>query len=128
MEKKFKLNKQETYENFAKNIKKLKIKSLKKINDLLIENKKIIGYGAPAKATTVLNYFGINNTHFKYTIDDTELKHDKFIPGTSVQIKKIDDIKPEEYDSVFVLAWNFFDEIKKNNSNKFKNSFFLKLK
>ena len=55
-----------------------------------------------------------------YTIDDNHLKQNKYIPGTNIQIKSIDDIEPEIYDNVVVLAWNFFNEIKRKNSKIFK--------
>ena len=98
------------------------------INEIKSEKKKIIGYGAPAKATTILNYFGLNDKDFLYTIDENSLKQNKFIPGTNIQIKNVKDIKPNDYDYVLVLAWNFFDLIKKNNKKKFNNSKFIKLK
>ncbi len=98
------------------------------INKINSENKKIIGYGAPAKATTILNYFGLSDKDFLFTIDENSLKQNKFIPGTDIQIKNIDDINPNNYDYVLVLAWNFFDIIKKNNKQHFKNSEFIKLK
>ncbi len=128
IEKKNKLDKIETYYKFASDVEKIKLSSLKKIEGIISNNEKIIGYGAPAKATTVLNYFGINNLHFEYTIDDNHLKQNKFIPGTNIQIKSIDDIEPDIYDNVVVLAWNFFNEIKRKNSKIFKNAKFLKLK
>tara|TARA_B000000565_G_scaffold13912_1_gene10075 strand:- start:1657 stop:4200 length:2544 start_codon:yes stop_codon:yes gene_type:complete len=128
IEKKNKLDKIETYYKFASDVEKIKLTSLKKIEGIISNNEKIIGYGAPAKATTILNYFGINNLHFDYTIDDNHLKQNKYIPGTNIQIKSIDDIEPEIYDNVVVLAWNFFNEIKRKNSKIFKNAKFLKLK
>ena len=91
-------------------------------------NKKIIGYGAPAKATTILNYFGLTNEHIEFTIDDNNLKQGKFIPGTNIQIKSIEDIDPLNYDYVLVLAWNFFDQIEEQNKKYFPNAEFIKLK
>ena len=98
------------------------------IHQIKLEEKKIIGFGAPAKATTVLNYFGLSDKDFLFTIDENTLKQNKFIPGTKIQIKNIDDVNPGDYDYVLVLAWNFFDLIKINNKKKFNNSKFIKLK
>ena len=56
------------------------------------KNKKIIGYGAPAKATTALNFFGISD-HIDYIIEDNKLKHNKFIPGVKIPIKNKPDQK-----------------------------------
>ncbi len=128
LEKKNKLDKIETYYEFAKEVECIKLNSLKKINEILHDGKQIIGYGAPAKATTILNYFGITNEQFKFTIDDNKLKQGKFIPGTGIEIRDINNVKKEEYDYVLVLAWNFFKSIKLNNESNFKNSKFIKLK
>ena len=128
LEKKNKLDKIETYYKFAKDVKKVKLDSLNKINKILSENKKILGYGAPAKATTILNYFGLNENYFKYVIDDSEIKHGKYIPETNIQIISKDDVDTEDYEFVLVLAWNFYDSIVKNNKSNFKNSKFIKLK
>tara|TARA_B100000945_G_C20420132_1_gene617487 strand:+ start:1058 stop:3601 length:2544 start_codon:yes stop_codon:yes gene_type:complete len=128
LEKKNKLDKIETYFKFAKDVENIKINSLKNIKQILSENKNIIGYGAPAKATTVLNYFGINDKYFKYVLDDSEIKHNKYIPETNIQIKSKNDIDVNKYDYILVLAWNFFDSIVKNNEKKYKKSKFIKLK
>ena len=128
IEKKNRLDKYSTYLEFGKKVKETKEQSLEMINKIKLENKKIIGFGAPAKATTILNYFGLSEKDFLFTIDENSLKQNKFIPGTGIQIKSIDDIGPNDYDYVLVLAWNFFDVIKKNNKQLFKNSEFIKLK
>ena len=74
----------------------------------------IVGYGSPAKATTVLNYYGIDNQVIDYIIEDNELKHDKLLPGVRIPIKGKDDVVA---DKVLVLAWSFFDYIKQNNQD-----------
>ena len=88
------------------------------------KNKKIIFYGSPAKATTKLNYFNIEKNKYK-TIEDNNLKIGKFIPNVNVKICSKSSLKNSNFDNVIVLAWNFFDEIKKNNSDLSKN--FLKI-
>ena len=128
IEKRNKLDQYSTYLEFTEKVEDTKKQSLEMINKIKSEKKKIIGYGAPAKATTILNYFGLSDKDFLYTIDENALKQNKFIPGTDIQIKNIDDIKPNDYDYVLVLAWNFFDVIKKNNQQYFENSQFIKLK
>ena len=82
----------------------LKVDSLNNIKKILSENKKILGYGAPAKATTILNYFGLNENYFKYVIDDSEIKHGKYIPETNIQIISKDDVDTEDYEFVLVLV------------------------
>jgi len=118
----FGIKKYKTYQDFGEKINKLKENVIKNINDLKKNNKKIIGYGAPAKATTALNFFGISN-QIDFIIEDNQLKHNKFIPGVLIPIKSKKNLK-EKNILILVLAWNFYNEIKKNNtnlSNKFVN-------
>ena len=79
----------------------------------------IIGYGAPAKATTALNFFGVSK-EIDFIVEDNKLKHNKFIPGVKIPIKSKSSIKDGK-NTMLVLAWNFFEDIKKNNSNLSKN-------
>ena len=102
-----------TYQNFGEKINKLKENVIKNINKLKKNNKKIVGFGAPAKATTALNFFGISN-QIDYVIEDNKLKHNKFIPGVLIPIKDKKFLK-EKNILILVLAWNFYNEIKKNN-------------
>ena len=88
---------------------------LANVDNLKKENNKIIGYGSPAKATTALNFFGVTN-QIDFIIEDNRLKHNKFVPGVKIPIFSKNKIK-KKVNQILVLAWNFFDEIKKNNSN-----------
>ena len=95
---------------------------VRNIGKLKQKNKKIIGFGAPAKATTALNFFGISN-QIDFIIEDNKLKHNKFIPGVKIPIKSKKSVKDKNA-LILVLAWNFYEEIKKNNlilSDKFIN-------
>jgi oxalate decarboxylase/phosphoglucose isomerase-like protein (cupin superfamily) len=119
-EKKFGIKEYKTYQNFGKKINELKENVVKNINKLKKENKKIIGFGAPAKATTALNFFGISN-QIDFIIEDNKLKHNKIIPGVFIPIKDKKNLK-EKNPLILVLAWNFYKEIKKNNT-KLSNNF-----
>ena len=79
------------------------------------KNNLIIGYGAPAKATTALNFFGISN-EIDFIVEDNKLKHGKFIPGVNIPIKNKNRIKSKK-NALLVLAWNFYNDIKKNNTD-----------
>ncbi len=114
-EENFGIKKYKTYQEFGEKINKLKANVIKNINELKKNNKKIIGFGAPAKATTALNFFGISD-QIDYIIEDNKLKHNKFIPGVLIPIKDKKTLK-EKNALILVLAWNFFNEIKKNNSD-----------
>ena len=121
--------------NDIKTIKKYGLNFIAKKDNVhknLIEFKnkglKIIGYGAPAKATTLLNFLNIDSKILECVIEDNPLKIDKFIPGTGIQIvskEKLNYIP----DIVIVLAWNYFDSIKSNNRDfQEKGSKFISIK
>jgi len=103
-----------TYQEFGKKVYRIRKNVLYNIKKLKKNNKKIIGYGAPAKATTALNFFGISK-EIEYIVEDNKLKHNKFIPGVKIPIKNKSQIKNKD-NTLLVLAWNFFNDIKKNNN------------
>ena len=111
----FGLNSYETYKKFGEKVYEIRTNVIKNINKLKSQNNKIVGYGAPAKATTALNFFGISN-QLDFIIEDNKLKHNKFIPGVKIPIKNKLSLKNKNV-TLLVLAWNFFKEIKKNNIN-----------
>ena len=113
----FGLDKIETYETFANKVYQYKNNVMKKLKELKDNGKKIVGYGSPAKATTVLNYYGIDNTYIDYIIEDNELKHNHLLPGVRIPIKSKNGILKNPPDYILVLAWNFLDYIKQNNKD-----------
>ena len=118
----FGIKKYKTYQDFGEKIKKLRDNVIKNIKALKKDNKRVVGFGAPAKATTALNFFGISN-EIDFIIEDNKLKHNKFIPGVLIPIKEKKYLK-DKNTLIIVLAWNFYNEIKKNNqdlSNNFIN-------
>ena len=104
-----------TYQKFGEKVYKIRENVLENIKELKKNNKTIIGYGAPAKATTALNFFGISK-EIDFIVEDNNLKHNKFIPGVKIAIKSKSHIKNKK-NILIVLAWNFYNDIKKNNSN-----------
>jgi len=114
-EEKFGIKNFETYKNFGDKVYKIRENVLKNINKLKGKKKSIIGYGAPAKATTALNFFGISN-QIDYIVEDNKLKHKKFVPGVKIPIYPKKNIKKNN-PTIIVLAWNFFEDIKKNNKD-----------
>jgi SAM-dependent methyltransferase len=119
-EEEFGLRNISTYLEFGKKIENLKKEVVKNIKGLKKKYPSIIGYGAPAKATTALNFFNISK-EIDYIIEDNKLKHGKYIPGVNIKIVSKEEIKNEDQ-AILVLDWNFFDEIKKNNKD-LKNNF-----
>jgi nucleoside-diphosphate-sugar epimerase len=121
-EEKFGIKNYKTYQDFGKKVYKIRENVLKNLKKLKKDNSLVIGFGAPAKATTALNFFGVQK-EIDYIVEDNKLKHNKFIPGVKILIKNKSQIKNKN-NVVVVLAWNFFNDIKKNNlqlSNKFIN-------
>jgi len=88
--------------------------------EFLIEAKRrgktIVGYGAPGKGNTLLNYCGIRTDFLAYTVDRNPYKHGKFLPGTHIPIYEPERIRETKPDYLFVLPWNLKDEIMQQNS------------
>jgi len=112
-EEKFGIKKFKTYQDFGEKVYKIRENVIKNLKDLKKNGEIIVGYGAPAKATTALNFFGINK-EIEYIVEDNKLKHKKFVPGVKIPIYSKDKISKKK-PLILVLAWNFFNEIKKNN-------------
>ena len=114
-EEKFGIKKFKTYKEFGEKVYKIRENVRNNIKKLKDNKKLLIGYGAPAKATTALNFFGISN-EIDFIIEDNKLKHNKFVPGVQIPIKTKSEVKNRN-NVMIVLAWNFFKDIKKNNLN-----------
>ncbi len=121
-EKQIGIGKMKTFKKFKKKIIIRKLKMKKIVKNLYLKKKNIIGYGAPAKASTLINYFKIDK-FFNYIIDDNPLKNQKYIPNTKIKI--INNLEGFDVDTILVFAWNYYDEIKKKNKRLAKN--FLKI-
>jgi nucleoside-diphosphate-sugar epimerase len=104
-----------TYKKFGEKVYKIRENILTNIKKLKNDKKKIIGFGAPAKATTALNFFGISK-EIDFIVEDNNFKHNKFVPGVKIPIKNKSEIKNKK-NVILVLAWNFYKDIKKNNSD-----------
>ncbi len=111
---KFGIKEFKTYQNFGEKVYQIRKNVINNINKIKKKGINIIGYGSPAKATTALNFFGINDDHIDFVIEDNKLKNNKFIPGTRIPIYHNKKISKKNF-VILVLAWNFFDEIKLNN-------------
>ena len=111
----FGIKKFSTYQKFADKIYKIRSNVIDNLKKLKMKNKQIIGYGSPAKATTALNFFGVTD-QIDYIIEDNPLKHGKILPGVNIPIFSKNKLN-KKASTILVLAWNFFDDIKKNNSS-----------
>ena len=115
----FGIKKFSTYQKFSKQVYKIRENVINNLDELKKNNDEIIGYGAPAKATTSLNFYGVTN-QIDFIIEDNKLKYGKFIPGVKIPIFSKAKLK-KKTSKIIVLAWNFYNDIKKNNSNLSKN-------
>ena len=89
------------------------------MNNLKNLNKKICGYGATSKSTTILNYCGIDTNYIDCIYDTTKEKINKFSPGTHIPIVDMKKIKSNYPDILYLFAWNHKKEIFKKEK-KFK--------
>ena len=118
-EEKFGIKKFETYKKFGEKVYKIRENVRKNLKKIKEKNNIVIGYGAPAKATTALNFFGVSK-EIDFIVEDNKLKHNKFIPGVKIPIKNKSHIKNKK-NTLIVLAWNFYKDIIKNNSELSEN-------
>ena len=100
--------------------------SKKKLNDLLKkfinDGKKIVGYAATSKSTTILNYCGINEKIIEYICDTTKEKIGKFSPGMHIPIVSIDHFRKDNVQIAYLFAWNHKNEILNKEKNFIKNN------
>lgn len=100
-----------TYTAFEERVRETK----RKLLELLIRLKRgghtIVGYGAPGKGNTLLNYCGIRTDFIDFTVDRNPYKQGRFLPGTHIPIFEPERIHEYKPDYILILPWNFKDEI-----------------
>lgn len=99
------------YQAFDEQVKTTKRKLLTFLIEAKAAGRSVVGYGAPGKGNTLLNYCGIRTDFLDYTVDRNPYKQGKFLPGTHIPIHHPDKIKATRPDYVLILPWNFKDEI-----------------
>lgn len=114
--KKLNLFKPITYRNFEKKINLCKLKIQKILNNFEKE-KILVGYGAAAKTTTLLNYFKLYSFNIKYIFDDNKLKQNKYLPGSTIKILDPKKLKNIKFSLIIIFAWNYSKEIIKKIKN-----------
>lgn len=100
-----------SYELFAGRVKAAKRAFLALLIDLKSEGKTVVGYGAPAKGNTLLNYCGVRTDFMEYTVDRSPHKQGKLLPGTHIPVYAPEKIAETRPDYVVILPWNLKDEI-----------------
>jgi len=112
-ERRLKFEDLETYRAFASRVKETRRRLLEFLISAKRAGKKVVGYGAPAKGNTLLNYCGIGSDFLEFTVDRSPHKQGTFLPGTHIPVyapERIDKVKP---DYLLILPWNIKDEIVK---------------
>jgi 2-polyprenyl-3-methyl-5-hydroxy-6-metoxy-1,4-benzoquinol methylase len=99
------------YLSFDAKVKAAKKDILKFLTKVKEDGKSIVGYGAPAKGNTLLNYCGIGMNFIEYTVDRNPHKQGRYLPGSHIPIEKPEKIKETKPDFLFILPWNLKDEI-----------------
>ena len=115
--------------NFKKNCENSKKKLKRKINELKKNKKKIAGYGATSKSTTILNYCKINHKDIDFICDTTPEKIGKYSPGMHIPIVSMKHFYLNPPESIFLFAWNHKKEIfKKEKKLKKRAKWFAHIK
>jgi 2-polyprenyl-3-methyl-5-hydroxy-6-metoxy-1,4-benzoquinol methylase len=101
----------EVYAAFAAQVKECKRALLTLLIDLKRQGKSIVGYGAPAKGNTLMNYCGIGPDFLDYTVDKSPHKQNMLLPGTGIPVHAPERIFKTKPDYVLILPWNLKTEI-----------------
>ncbi len=102
------------YREFDLRIKRMKQENLDYLHSARATGKRVYGFGAPVKGNTMLNYFGAGPSLIEYLVEKNQLRRGLYSPGMHIPLLIEDEVNhpPDIY---YVLAWNFKDEILKNN-------------
>jgi SAM-dependent methyltransferase len=101
----------QTYAGFGEQVKETKRKLLEFLIGAKRRGETVVGYGAPGKGNTLLNYCGVGTDFVDFTVDRSAYKQGKFLPGTHIPIHAPERIRQARPDYVLILPWNFKDEI-----------------
>ena len=98
-------------EQFSLRVQQIRVRLVELLRSLKRDGKRIVGYGAPAKATILLNYCSIDGSILDFITDTTPFKQGRFIPGVRIPIVAPAEFRKVVPDFALLLAWNFKDEI-----------------
>ncbi len=101
----------DTYLDFTDKVQQTRQSLLDFIIKAKEQNKTIVGYGAPAKGNTLLNYCNIKTDFIDYTVDRSPHKQGKFLPGTHIPVYPVERINETKPDYILILPWNLREEI-----------------
>jgi len=110
-ERALRLGEAETFRKFAAHIESLKSELVGLLRGLKAQGKRIAGFGAPAKTTTLMYHFGIEKGLIDFIVDDSPLKQGHFTPGMHIPVVPTSHLYEHKPDYVLILAWNFAEPI-----------------
>jgi len=106
-----KLNNLDSWQNFARLTLSHREQLLKILTEITGESGPIVGYGASARSSTMLNFCGIDTRHLSVIADQNPLKHNHITAGTHIPIASPEEVMKQRPECVLILAWNFSAEI-----------------
>lgn len=110
------LDRPDTYERFRRACERSRDDLMRLVNDLRAQGKRIVGYGATSKSTTVTNYCGITSAHVEFIADTTPIKQGKLSPGAHIPVCPYEDFMRDYPDYALLFAWNHEAEIREKES------------
>lgn len=122
LEEKNGINDLDSWQDFAEKVRNHRKQLLEILKDTMDSSGNVVGYGASARSSTLLNYCEIDSRYISMIADQNELKHNHYTAGTHIPISSPQNVMKNNPDYVFILAWNFKDEI----IEKLKNDFNFK--
>ena len=99
------------YRDFGQRVESIKTELIRLLRGLKAEGKRIAAYGAAAKGSTLTNYTGVDHELLDFVVDRNVHKQGLYMPGIGVPIRPVEALVEEMPDYVLILAWNFKDEI-----------------
>lgn len=108
------LNSWGAYDGVQGRVERIRARLIDLVDGERAAGRTVAGYGAPAKATTLLNYCGLDSLHLTHVVDTTAAKQGRHIPGTGIPIVAPDDVQ-QQPDTYVCLAWNYAGTIMRNN-------------
>lgn len=105
------LFREDTYVDFRRRVERNRTGFLDLMAGIREEGGRIAGYGAAAKGTTLLNYYGVGPDTMEYIADRNEMKHGMYSPGMHIPVVSPERIREDPPDYLVILAWNFAEEI-----------------
>lgn len=116
----------EIYQQFAQRVYRVREELIRFIKDIKSKGKSIVGYGAPAKGNTLINFCGLTPAQIDYVVEDNPLKQNLLTPGAKIPVRSNTQLFEAPPDFVLIFAWNFATEIiKKLESLKQKGVRFI---